>query len=214
VAGQPWSATMSAQQASTGRFSRRRVAHPRPDWADRAVLAALARLLSGHLRSHRIVAPGTLLAWHRRLVRKKWTYPRASGRPPVPAEVRALVEQPAPAEPALGIPARSGRADRPRAPVGEGTIRRILAAVGLGPTPRTWRQFQASQASGILACDFLHVDTVLLQRVYVFFVMAIQTRTVYVLALPPIRPEPGPSSRPQPSDGPRRARQQVQVPDP
>jgi hypothetical protein len=57
------------------------------------VLAALARLLPGHLRLRRIVAPGTLLAWHRRLLRRKWTYPDAPGRPPVPAEVRALVER-------------------------------------------------------------------------------------------------------------------------
>ena len=52
---------------------RRQVARPKPDWADRAVIAALAGLLPGHLRLHRIVTPGTVLAWHRRLVRSKWT---------------------------------------------------------------------------------------------------------------------------------------------
>jgi hypothetical protein len=72
---------------------RRQAARPRSDCADRAVIAALARLLPGRLRLHRIVTPGTLLAWHRRLVRKKWTYPSSPGRPPVPDKVRALVEQ-------------------------------------------------------------------------------------------------------------------------
>jgi putative transposase len=62
---------------------RRQAARPGPDWADRAVLAALARLLPGYLRLHRIVTSGTLLAWHRRLLQRKWTYPNAPGRSPV-----------------------------------------------------------------------------------------------------------------------------------
>ena len=72
---------------------RRQVTRPRPGWADRVVLAALARVLPGRLRLQRIVTLGTLLTWHRRLVKRKWVYPNAPGRPPVPEEARALAEQ-------------------------------------------------------------------------------------------------------------------------
>ena len=49
------------------------------DWADRAVLAALARILPKALRAHRIFTPGTLPRWHQRMASKKWTQPKAPG---------------------------------------------------------------------------------------------------------------------------------------
>ena len=70
---------------------RRQVARPRPDWADRAILAALTRLLPAALRGSRLVTPGTLLAWHRRLLTRKWTYPSRPGRPGTCQEIRDLV---------------------------------------------------------------------------------------------------------------------------
>ena len=72
---------------------RRTNPRPRLDWADRAVLAALIRLLPARLRMHQLITPGTVLRWHRRLITRKWTYPNRIGRPPVSAQITTLITQ-------------------------------------------------------------------------------------------------------------------------
>ena len=164
---------------------RREVAPAKLRAADRALLAAAACHLPRPSRGARLVTPRTLLRWHRALVRRKWRQRAGQrGRPPVPAEVRALVLRLARENPRWGHRRIGGELAKLGFRVSPTTIRRLLARAGLGPAPRrsgpSWREFLRAQAASIVACDFFTVESVLLRRYYVLFFIAHASRRVWL----------------------------------
>jgi transposase InsO family protein len=162
---------------------------PRLDWADRAILAALTRLLPRTVRMHRLVTPGAVLRWHRRMVTRKWTYPNRTGRPPVSAEITALIGRLAAEDRSGGYLRIQGELLKLGHRVSASTIRRVLKALKVPPAPKrhtdtTWRQFLHTQASAMLAVDFFHVDCALtLERLYCLFVIEVGSRYVHILGI-------------------------------
>jgi putative transposase len=168
---------------------RRTNPRPRMDWADRAAFAALVRRLPRAPRCHRLVTPNTIPRWHRRLVRKKWTYSNRSGRPPIDAAIAALVVRMAAENPSWGYRRVQGELLKLGHRVGASTIRRILQRYRIPPVPgrhsdTSWRQFLRTQAASMLAVDFFHVDcAVTRRRLYVLFVIEVSNHSLHVLGV-------------------------------
>ena len=169
---------------------RRQFSRVRYQPGDRLWLAALSRLVPRRRWGEVFtVTPATLLAWHRRLVARKWDYTsrRGPGRPSTAAAIRKLVIRMATENPAWGHRRVQGELVRLGHPIAASTVWQILHDAGIDPAPRrtgpTWKQFLTAQARGILAADFVHVDTVLLHRLYALIVIEHGTRRVHLAGI-------------------------------
>jgi putative transposase len=164
---------------------RRQTPRPKLEPTDRALLAAISRLLPRARWSCFIVTPQTLLRWHRRMIAGAWTYPHhGHGRPPLDEHVQQLIVRLATENPRWGSQRIQGELLDLGVRVSATAIRTTLRRHGLGPAPRrtttTWRVFLHQQAAGIVACDFFTVDTIWLRRLYVLFFIELDTRQVHL----------------------------------
>jgi putative transposase len=157
---------------------------------DRARFAALARLVPRRRWAEVFPeTPATLLAWHRRLMARKYdtSKRRKPGRPPINRGIARLVVRLARENPLWGHRRIHGELIKLGMKVAPSTVWEILHAAGIDPAPRrsgpTWRQFLAAQAAGILPVDFLHVDTLLLKRLYVLVFIEHGTRRMHLGAI-------------------------------
>ena len=166
---------------------RRQVVRPRLDWADRAVLVGLARLLPRPSWNRLFVRPETLLRWHQDLVRRRWSYPHRRGRPGVALELRDLVLRLARENPTWGYRRIHGELGRLGYKIGANTVWSILHRAGVEPAPKrsalTWRQFLRAQPRACWRWTSSPWTPCFLQRLYVLFVLEVASRRVHVLGM-------------------------------
>jgi transposase len=151
---------------------RRQVHRAALEPADRWVLAGLGRLLSHWRLGSLFVQPATLLRWHRALVAKRWTYPHGRpGRPAIPKGTTAVVPRLAKEDPTWGYRRIHGELATIGVVVAPSSVWAILERHGTDPSPRrsgpTCAEFLTTRAKGLMACDFFHVESVLLRRLYI-----------------------------------------------
>jgi putative transposase len=155
---------------------------------DRVLLAAFSRMLPRRSWTAFSVRPETLLAWQRRLVARRWTYPhRRPGGPSISRDVHPLILRLARENSSWGYLRIAGELRKLGVAVSANSVRDILVKAGLPPAPRhdarSWRSFLRAQGESILACDFFTVDTVWLRRLYVLAFISISSRRVEYFAI-------------------------------
>lgn len=166
---------------------RRQPSRPRLTRVDRALFAAVSRSLPRRAWTSFPVKPETVLGWHRQLVARRWTYPhRTPCRPPLERSLRRLILRVARENPRWGYRRIVGELKGLGVSVCATTVRKVLLSAGLPPVPErassSWRQFLRQQAGSVFACDFLTVETVFLQRIYVLFFISLATRRIEYVA--------------------------------
>jgi putative transposase len=166
---------------------RRQTSRPKLTRADRTLLVVLSRSLARPAWAVFSVTPEAVLRWHRQLVARRWTYPhRPPGRPPLERSLRELILRLANENPHWGYKRIVGELQRLGVTVSATSVRKVLLEEGLQPAPQrahsSWRAFLRAQASSMLACDFLTVETAFLQRIYVLFFISLATRRIEYVA--------------------------------
>jgi len=166
---------------------RRQPSTPRLTRADRALLAALSRSVPRAAWTIFTFKPETLLRWHRQLVARRWTYShRRPGRPPLERSLRELILRLGSENPHWGYKRIVGELKGLGINVSATSVRKVLLEAGLQPAPQrthsSWHVFLRAQAASMLACDFLTVETIFLQRIYVLFFISLATRRIEYVA--------------------------------
>ena len=186
-------------------------AHSCLTWPDRAWLALLAGTLPvDRLAAMRlIVTPGTIVRWHRDIVRRRWTrvsHRGRSGRPQVHRNVRSVVLWLAGENESWGYRRIHGELAGLGITVAPSTVWQILKSAGIDPAPRRdgpgWAEFLRSQAQGIVALDFFTADLLNGAKIYVLAVIEHGSRRVRILGTTEHRPGLGRAAGTEPADGP------------
>jgi len=169
----------------------------KPNRAEKLTLAVLAASLKKQTNRPvkqfksliRIFQPETVFGWHRQLVRRKWSHEKKNkvGRPPTDDEVKALIVQLA-LENNWGYGKIEGELLKLGIAVSETTIRNVLNANGIEPAPVRagsigWKKLMRHYREQLLACDFFTIETIWLKTIYIFFMIELGTRRVYLAGI-------------------------------